>query len=217
MSVDGKIASWTGDCEFSDDLDWKRVHKLRANVDAIMVGRGTIEADDSKLTIKSFPDFPITVSKYPSRIVVDSHAKTPPSARVFTVEPDKYPTLLAVTTSAPKEKLQEIQSLGVSIIECGAGPEVDLVHLMSTLRSRGINYLLLEGGGTLNFSMLENNLIDEVSLSISPVLVGGASSVSLMGGKGYGRINEACQLELIQYEKQGKNLFVRYLVRRAGK
>ncbi|MHA1312933.1 MAG: dihydrofolate reductase family protein [Candidatus Helarchaeota archaeon] len=216
MSVDGKIASRVGDCEFSDDEDWKRVHKLRASVDAIMVGRRTIETDDSKLTIKSFPDFKIPISKFPTRVVVDGLAKTPATARIFTVELEHYPSILATTTNAPKEKLDEIRALGVKVLVCGKGPRVDLVHLMRDLRTMNIRTLLLEGGGTLNFSMLENDLIDEVSLSVAPVLVGGLSATSLIGGKGFDKIKHSCQLELIEFEKLGKNLFVRYLVRRNG-
>ena len=213
MSVDARISSRIGDCEFSDESDWKRVHQLRARVDAIMVGRGTIEADDSKLTIKSFSNLEIPITKYPTRVVVDSLAKTSPSSRVFTVEHEKYPTILAVTQRSPRERLNQIKSIGVTVIECGAGPHVDLIHLMRELRNRNIKLLLLEGGGTLNFSMVQNKLIDEISLSIKPVLVGGTSSVSLIGGEGFEKIKDACQLELISAEKLGQNLLVRYIVR----
>ncbi|MHC1591218.1 MAG: dihydrofolate reductase family protein, partial [Candidatus Helarchaeales archaeon] len=138
MSVDGKIASRTGDCEFSDEEDWKRVHELRASVDAIMVGRNTIEKDDSKLTIKQFPDHPISIKKYPSRIVVDSLATIPLTARVFTVQPEKYPTIIAVTSRAPADKILQIEQLGAKVLTCGNGQKVDLVQLMRMLRREGI-------------------------------------------------------------------------------
>ncbi|MHC1591854.1 MAG: RibD family protein, partial [Candidatus Helarchaeales archaeon] len=88
----------------------------------------------------------------------------------------------------------------------------DLVQLMRMLRREGIQTLLLEGGGTLNYSMIKNDLVDEVSLSIAPLLLGGEQATSLISGEGFGTIKESCHLELISHEKLGNNLFIKYRV-----
>jgi 2,5-diamino-6-(ribosylamino)-4(3H)-pyrimidinone 5'-phosphate reductase len=203
MSVDGKIATRGGDTAFSDEEDWKRVHKLRSEVDAIMVGINTILLDDSKLTSKQ--------GKSPIRVVVDSKARTPPNARVITVRPE-VETIIAVTSRAPPERISNLQKKGAKILICGDGENVDLKILMEKLFDLGVKKLMLEGGGTLNWGMLSKGLVDEIRIAIAPVIVGGIKAVTLVEGEGFAHVLEGVNLELVNTEKVGKCLVLTYKI-----
>ena len=205
MSVDGKIATRGGDSAYSDEEDWKRVHKLRSEVDAIMVGIHTILVDDSKLTSKE--------GKSPIRVVVDSDARTPPNARVITVRPE-VETIIAVTSIAPSERISNLQKKGVKILVCGDGELVDLEILMEKLFDRGVKKLMLEGGGNVNWGMISKGLVDEIRIAIAPVIVGGIEAVTLVEGLGFTRVSEGVNLELVNTEKVGKNLVLTYKILR---
>ncbi len=203
MSLDGKIATRGGDSAFSDEEDWKRVHKLRSQVDAIMVGINTILLDDSKLTSKK--------GRSPIRVVVDSKARTPPNARVITVRPE-IETIIAITSRAPPEKIANLQRKGAKIIVCGDGEKVDLEILMEKLYERGVRNLLLEGGGNLNWGMLSKGLVDEIRIAISPVIVGGEKATTLVEGEGYAKVSEGVKLEQVNCEQVGKCIVLTYKV-----
>ncbi|MGQ9721369.1 MAG: 2,5-diamino-6-(ribosylamino)-4(3H)-pyrimidinone 5'-phosphate reductase [Candidatus Jordarchaeum sp.] len=203
MSVDGKIATHRGDSSFSDEEDWKRVHKLRSQVDAIMVGINTILRDDSKLTAKE--------GKSPLRVIVDSKARTPLNARVITVRPD-LETIIAVTSKASKKNIDELQKKGAKILVSGDGEKVDLELLMEKLFDLGVRKLMLEGGGNLNWGMLSKGLVDELRIAISPVIVGGKEAVSLVEGEGFNRVSESVNLKLINNKKVGKCLVLTFKV-----
>jgi len=201
MSLDGKIATRDGDSAFSDEEDWKRVHRLRSQVDAIMVGIGTILHDDSKLTSKA--------GKNPIRVVVDSRARTPPNARVITVKPE-VETIIAVTSRAPPERTSNLEKAGAKVLVCGDGERVDLKILMEKLYDMGVRSLMLEGGGNLNWGMLSKGLVDEIRVAVSPVMVGGKDAVTLVEGEGFSRVEEGVKLELVNTEKVGKCLVLTY-------
>lgn len=203
MSVDGKIATREGDSALSDEEDWKRVHKLRSEVDAIMVGINTILKDDSKLTSKQ--------GKSPIRVVVDSKARTPPNARVITVRPE-IETIIAVTSKAPPERISNLQKKGAKILICGDEEHVDLEILMEKLFNMDVKKLMLEGGGNLNWGMLSKGLVDEIRIAIAPVIVGGINAVTLVEGEGFAHVLEGVNLELVNIEKVGKCLVLTYKV-----
>ncbi len=203
MSLDGKISTRLGDGEFSDEIDWKRVHKIRAGVDGILVGIGTILKDDPKIRVKYFEG-------NPRRIIVDSKLGIPLNSKVITFEQEKYPTIIGTTKQAPKAKIESLEKIGIKIFVCGPGPWVDLVDFMKKLRNHGIRTIMLEGGGTLNFSMFENKLIDEVRISMAPVIIGGKEAVSLVEGEGFPKVNEGVNLKLMKMEQIGKNILLMY-------
>lgn len=205
MSVDGKIATRGGDSAYSDEEDWNRVHKLRSEVDAIMVGINTILLDDSKLTSKQ--------GKSPLRVVVDSKAKTPINARVITVRPE-VETIIAVTSKASPERISNLQKKGAKILVCGDGEQVDLKKLMEKLSELDVKKLMLEGGGNINWGMLSKGLVDEIRIAISPVIVGGIEAVTLVEGEGFNRVSEGVNLELVNTEKVGKCLVLTYKILR---
>ncbi len=174
MTIDGKIASRTGDPELSDEQDWKVVHELRSRIDAIMVGKETILKDDPKLHIK----FHEHDGYY--RIVLDSNLSIPLDSKVITFQQDTYPTIVCTTENVPREKVKKFEVKGVKIIKSGAGKRVNVAKLLPFLRDIGIKSILLEGGGNLNWSFIENDLIDEIRLTIAPWIVGGKNATTLV-------------------------------------
>ena len=203
MTLDGKIATIAGDSRISCEADLDRVHKLRASVDAVMVGVGTVLADNPSLTVRR------ARGKSPTRVVIDSFAKTPPDAKVL----DKLArTVIASTKSAPKQRLQKLRATGTKIVIAGE-KEVNLHRLLEKLRSIGVRKLLLEGGSTLNWSMLKGGLVDEVLVAVAPRIVGGATAKTLVGGAGFGEVRRGVWLELKKVKKVGKNLLLTYRVK----
>ncbi len=205
MSLDGKIATAQGESRLSSPEDLKRVHRLRASVDAIMVGLGTLLADDPKLTVALVP------GRNPRRVIVDSSARTPLDAYVVR-SASQTPTIIAVTSRAPTKRVRELEEAGTTVLTCGRGSQVSLRLLLTRLKKMGVRRLLLEGGGTLNWSMLSRGLVDEISVAISPRVVGGADAITLAEGQGVACIQDAARLRLVGARKYGGDLVVRYRV-----
>jgi len=182
MTIDGKIATKTGDPDISDEGDWKLVHKLRTEVDAIMVGKGSIIMDNPKLHIKFYDH------KGYYRIVLDSTLSIPIESNVVTFKPEIYPTIIVTTENAPVEKIKVFESKNIEIIKSGKGRRVDVVNLMPILYRKGIKRILLEGGGNLNWSFIKNNLVDEIRIAIAPWMAGGKDAVSLVEGEGFAKM-----------------------------
>jgi len=205
MSLDGKIATFTGDSQMSSPADLRRVHRLRASVDAIMIGRRTLLVDDPKLTVK------FVKGLRPYRIIVDSKAQTPLSSYVVRTARD-IPTIIAVTSAAQKKRIQALQMRGVTLLVCGNGPLVSTKILLRRLGALGIRKILLEGGGTLNWSMISNGLVDEISVAITPRIIGGARATSLVEGKGSALVKEGVKLKLVTARRYGPDLVLGYKV-----
>lgn len=205
MSLDGKIATFTGDSRMSSPEDLRRVHRLRASVDAIMVGLNTLLRDDPKLTAR------FQKGRNPTRIIVDSNAQAPLSSYVVRTAWE-IRTIIAVASRADKKRVDALRDRGVTVLVCGSGPLVSLKTLLESLRGVGIRRLLLEGGGTLNWSMLSEGLVDEVSIAITPRILGGADAVSLVEGKGSPLVKAGIRLSLLKTAKCGPDLVVTYKV-----
>ncbi len=204
MTIDGKIASKTGDPELSDEADWKEVHKLRTEVDAIMVGKGTIIKDDPKLHIK----FHEHDGYY--RIVVDSNLSIPIDSNIITFQLKTYPTIICTTENVPIERVKEFEAKGVKIVKSGAEKRVDVQLLMAKLLNLGIKSILLEGGGNLNWSFVKSNLIDEMRLTIAPWIVGGKDAKSLVEGKGFKKMIQAPRYKLMEVINRNNYVVLRY-------
>ena len=206
MTIDGKIATREGDSQLSDDLDWKEVHAIRRDVDAIMVGISTVIQDDPKLTVKFYEP----LKKYPTRIIIDSTGKIPLDARVLTFEKEKYPTIIATTTKLDPIKKNQLNQMGATIIEAGNKKYVDLALLASKLYNLGIKKVLLEGGGTLAWGLLEQDLIDEIRLFVAPYLTGGKKATSLIMGEGFPKILSSRKFNLVDLQSRNSNIIVKY-------
>ena len=178
---------------------------MRASVDGIMVGMRTLLRDDPKLTVRS------AGGRKPSRIIVDSKARTPLTSYVVRTAKE-IPTIVAVTSRAPNNKIEILAQRGVRVLVCGRGPLVSVKILLRTLRKLGIRKILLEGGGALNWSMLNSGLVDEVSVAITPRILGGEKAVSLVEGKGRLLVRDGINLKLRKTAKYGPDLVVSYKV-----
>ncbi|MFW9826326.1 MAG: 2,5-diamino-6-(ribosylamino)-4(3H)-pyrimidinone 5'-phosphate reductase [Candidatus Thorarchaeota archaeon] len=203
MTIDGKIASINGDTELSDEADWKEVHKLRSQVDAIMVGKATILKDNPKLHIKYYEH----EGYY--RIIADSNLLTPLDSNVVTFKPELYPTIICATEKASKDRIEQFQAKNVKIIQVG-NHQVNLKKLLFILFNLGIKTILLEGGGNLNWSFIKEDLVDEMRLTIAPWIIGGKNAISLVEGLGFGKINQAPKYHLLDVKKRDNYVILRY-------
>ncbi len=189
----------------SSPADLRRVHHLRASVDGIMVGMRTLLRDDPKLTVK------FARGRKPHRIIVDSNAQTPLTSYVVRTARE-IPTIVAVTSRAPKNRIETLERRSVKVFVCGKGPLVSVNILLQTLRKLGIRKILLEGGGALNWSMLSSGQVDEISVAITPRILGGEKAVTLVEGKGAALVKEAMKLKLLRSARYGPDLVVHYKV-----
>ena len=170
-SLDGRIAAADGSSKWITSAEARADgHRLRAECGAVMVGSGTQQADDPQLAVRD-----AEVTRQPLRIVVDSNARTPASARVLD---DAAPTLIAVAEDADASHLEGRAEI-VRLPRVDAG--LDLELLLKALSERGVRAILLEGGPTLAGSFLAAGLIDRVVAYIAPVLIGGGGKPALAG------------------------------------
>lgn len=212
MSLDGKIATRTGDSKWiSCDESRKYSHELRNNYDAIMVGINTVIKDDPSLTCR------IEGGKNPIRIIVDSNLKIPLTANVICDGLAK--TIVAVTDNADKKKIEELKeyhNVEVIVIPSADG-RVDLEVLMEELAQKEITSILVEGGGILHSALLEENLVDKLCVFVAPKIISGDKAPSPVGGLGIDLISEAWQLCDFTLEKIGSDVLLSgYLCKENG-
>ena len=206
VSADGKISSILHrQVRISGKEDLIRVDELRASSDAIMVGVGTVLADDPGLRVKSeqLRKERLERCSYenPLRIVADSLARTPPDAEVLGAG-----CIIAVSRSAPPERLAVLFDR-CKIFVSGEN-RVDLIGLMSFLHGIGVKRLMVEGGATLNWSMVSAGLVDEIYVYVGNMLIGGEVAPSLLGGGGFS-VNFP-KLELISFERLGEGVLLKW-------
>lgn len=201
MSIDGKIATRTGASGLSSDRDLARVHRLRGSVDAILVGKNTVIADDPMLTVRH------ARGKNPTRVVLDPRASIPPGSRIGSTA-RKIPTIVAVTDKAPKSRTARLAEGGMEVVHCGRS-SISLGRLMSVLAGKGIRRLVVEGGGTTNWYFMAEDLADEILVTIAPYVVGGKDAVSLVEGMGFGKISRSFKLR--QVKRLGNEIVLRYV------
>lgn len=210
-SIDGKIATVSGDTRISSILDLKRVHRLRCKSDVVLVGISTVINDDPLLTIRYGMDKKGT--KNPIRIIIDSKARIPLQSKIVKTA-NQIETRLVVTSQAPSKKLKKLEERGLKIMmidqriedkENGVednAEKVDLKKLFNQLEEEGVSHVLVEGGGEINWSIIKNNLFNEIIITISPMIIGGKNAISLVGGEGYKTINESIKVKLSRIQKK---------------
>ncbi|NLA39529.1 MAG: 5-amino-6-(5-phosphoribosylamino)uracil reductase [Methanomicrobiales archaeon] len=173
------------------------LHQTRAECDAIMVGANTIRIDNSFLTVR------LIEGKSPLRVIPSTRADIPPDANIL--GPDAR-TVIAVSEAAPAERVARLRESGVDVIMAGES-QVDLPELMRILKDEyGVSRMMIEGGPTLNWSMLNHRLVDEIRLIHLPFIVGGADTPSLVGGMHIETEREMIRLSLKRYFMCGSNL-----------
>ncbi|MDD4331727.1 MAG: 2,5-diamino-6-(ribosylamino)-4(3H)-pyrimidinone 5'-phosphate reductase [Methanosarcinaceae archaeon] len=196
MSADGKLSTKERkQVRISGKKDFERVDELRARVDAIMVGIGTVLADDPSLTVKSPARKKTRIAQgraeNPIRIVVDSSARISLEADIF--KKGEGLRIVAVSNSASEEKVKQLEEKAC-VIRAG-NERVDLVLLVEKLKEMGINSLMVEGGATLNWGMLSAGLVEEIYTFIGNLIIGGSKAPTLVDGVGLLE-NELLKLKL---------------------
>jgi 2,5-diamino-6-(ribosylamino)-4(3H)-pyrimidinone 5'-phosphate reductase len=213
MSADGKLSTKERkQVKISGKLDFERVDELRANADAIMVGIGTVLADDPSLTVKS-PERKAarkTAGKdeNPVRIVVDSAARTPLDADIF--KKGEGLRIIAVSNSAPAEKVKRLEEKAL-VIRTGTH-RVDLTELAAKLKEMGINTLMVEGGATLNWGMISAGIVDEIYTFVGNLIIGGKTAPTFTDGEGFSEA-ELLGLELLSAEKIEEGILLKWKIK----
>jgi len=178
------------------------VHRMRHQLSAVMVGVNTVVTDDPLLNIRLKGQW-----KNPLKIIADSHGRIPLEAKVLTNDPQL--TIVATTNLADKEKLKAIERMGSQVLVCPAKKgQVDLVHLMHMLGAMEIGSVMIEGGGTIAFSALQEGIIDKVVCFIAPKILGGANAPTPVGGEGIAKMEEALNLREMRTTKIGEDIMV---------
>lgn len=202
-SIDGKISNEQRiQLRISCEEDLKRVDELRASVDAIMVGIGTILADNPKLNIKSEElrkkRIGDGLKPNPIKVIVDSKCRIPEDSEVL-----KGEAIVAVAKIASKERIERI-SKKAEVVVFGE-EKVDLKLLMEYLYGRGIRKLLVEGGGTLISSLISEALVDDVFIYFAPIFIGGSNSPTICDGRSF---EKPVEMEIVSIKKLGKGILI---------
>lgn len=204
MTIDGKIATNLGDSAISSKQDLRRLHRLRSSVDAIVIGISTVIVDNPRLTVRLVKRCGTT----PVRIIVDSTGRIPLDSKILK-SASKINTIVAVTSRTSDKRIDKIKSAGAMVIVAGART-VDLKELFCILKKMGFNKILVEGGGELNWSILQLGIVNELMVTVAPRIVGGRTATTLVEGDGYTRISESIKTDLIKISRQNNGEVILY-------
>ena len=205
MTADGKIATKTGASKWiTGEAARELVQRMRHNYRGIMVGIGTVLADDPMLNVR------FEGGRSPVRIICDSGLRIPEDCAIAK-SAHEYETIVACVGCEP-EKRRRLESLGIQVLELpGADGKVDLKALMGVLGEKKIDSILLEGGGMLNDSMLRLGLVHEVKAFVAPKLFGGAGAKTPVEGIGVELPDQAVKLSIKQVTAVGEDLLIEYV------
>ena len=202
ISIDGKLSTIRNDSEISSKLDLMRVHKLRSTVDGIVIGICTVLKDNPMLNVR----YPTKSAKNPRRIIIDSKARIPLDSRIIESS-KKIQTIIAVTHKASFKKIQQLQNKGVQVLVSG-NRKVNIRNLFQQLEKMGLKKIIVEGGGEINWSVLKLGLVNELVVTISPIVIGGRNAKTLVEGEGYTKISDGIKMKLTKTIIQNKNEIV---------
>lgn len=211
MSLDGRIASASGDARWvsgPEAREW--VHRLRTQVDAVVVGSGTLVADDPSLTAR--PNGVAEGAHQPVRVIVDSRARTLPTARVFTEAGG--PVIVATVEGARSTWRTAIEARGGEVLVVASEAGADGVShvlpeaLLRALGQRGILNVMVEGGGVLLGVLFDRRLVDRLYAVIAPVVIGAAAAPSAVSGRGAQVMREAPRLRDLVVSRLGEDVLV---------
>lgn len=213
MSADGKLSTRRREqVAISGPEDFARVDELRADADGVMVGIGTVLADDPSLTVED-PDLRADRRERgdpanPARVVADSRARTPTDARILD---DAARTYVLVAETAPADRRRGLEAAGAEIVVAGE-ERVDLPAAIDALEDHGIDAVLVEGGGELLFSCFEAGVVDELSVFVGPTVIGGREAPTLVDGDGFVDSDAFAELELTAVERLDDGVVLHYAV-----
>jgi diaminohydroxyphosphoribosylaminopyrimidine deaminase/5-amino-6-(5-phosphoribosylamino)uracil reductase len=206
ITLDGKIATHSSDSKWITSEEARAdVHQLRNENMAILVGVNTVMKDDPELTAR------IPNGRNPIRVIMDSTLKIPMEAKV--IQDQKAETWIFTSESYDKEKKSELESLGIPVFHTSGVNLVDPNEVVKLLGEKLVSSLLIEGGGGINASFLENKLIDKAVLYVAPKLIGGKGAPNFLEGTGIDKMRDAVELLDVTVESIGKDFkFVGYPV-----
>ncbi len=208
MSLDGKIATVTGESRWISSLPARRESLLlREEHDAILVGVGTVLADDPRL------DRRLSRARGPIvRVVLDRRLRTPPGAQMFAIEgPVVIFTEAAGTESGEPEKSAALTAAGAEVVRLAT---VEPNAVLAALFARGVRSVLVEGGGEIHASFVAAGTFDRVQVDAAPLLIGGGTAPTPLGGEGFAHLADAPRLERIEVIRRGEDVILSGL--RAG-
>ena len=210
MTLDGKIATRTGDSKWITGAEARAyVHELRHRFMAVLVGIGTAVADDPLLNCR----IEGRGVRQPIRVVVDSNARLSLESQLVKTA-GEYRTIVAYTRFAPEERVKALQETGVEMLLCEEKEGlVDVKNLLVLLGQSGIDSILLEGGGSLNYTFLAERLVDELYAFIAPKIVGGMSAKTPVEGLGVEKMADAINLELKNVLNMGDDVLLKLKVK----
>jgi len=203
ISIDGKIATRIGNSKLSSTKDFVRLHKLRSKVDGIIVGKNTVMKDDPLLNVR------YTKGKNPVRIILDSKGNISAKSKILQTS-NKIPTIIVVSKEITKTNLQKLNKFPVEIIVVGKN-SVNIKSLLKKLSKKNFKSVLVEGGGTINWEFVKQNLFDEMIITLSPFLIGGNDAISLIQGIGFDKISKSPNLRLKSTKRLKNHLVLNYL------
>lgn len=211
MTMDGKIATSIGESKWiSNEKSRAYVHEVRHMVTGIMVGIGTVLNDDPELTTRREG----IISKNPIRIIIDSTAKIPIDSKVLKCD-KKTKTIVVTTEFAKDTKIEAIKQKGAQVIVIPSkNSRVNLNYLMRVLGDMGIDSILLEGGSTLNYSALEEGIVDKVITFISPKIFGGTTGKTPVGGQGIEYVSDAILLTDMKVTRFNEDIMIEGYVKK---
>lgn len=195
MSLDGKIATASGESQWiTSEAARHRGHEIRDTVDAILVGRRTVARDNPALTTR----LPHRDGQDPIRIVLDSHARTSPDARIFNPDSEAQ-VIVAITPAATLKNTDTLKKTGAEVLTVSAvHGKVCFKNLMEILGEREITSVLIEGGSEINGSALATGIVDKVMCFVAPKLIGGQDAPGPIGGTGIRSLTDAVNLHRIR-------------------
>lgn len=209
MTLDGKIATAGGESQWITGPDARKdVHRLRSQVDGVLVGVGTVLQDNPSLTARIGGSSDRLATRQPLRIVVDSRLRTPLRARVL-AQQGKAKTLIATTARASRARARQLSKRHVDMVTIPGGKKrVSLAALFPLLGRLGLTSILIEGGSTINAAVLRAKLVDHVVLYVAPTLLGGQDAKAVIGARGPKRLAQALPLKDVMVRRLGNDLVV---------
>ncbi len=203
-TLDGKIATAAGESRWITGTRARAyTHHLRSRVDAVLVGLGTVLADDPELTARDGRG-----TRDPHRVIVDERLATPPTARALRPREGSM-GIVATTRRAPASRRRRLEQRGVRVLTAlSRDGLVDLQDLMRRLGALGITSVLIEGGSELNASAVRSGVVNKVITMLAPTLLGGRDAIGAIGGRSPGRLHDAVRLREVSTRRLGEDVIV---------
>ncbi|MEI6234047.1 MAG: bifunctional diaminohydroxyphosphoribosylaminopyrimidine deaminase/5-amino-6-(5-phosphoribosylamino)uracil reductase RibD [Planctomycetota bacterium] len=196
MSLDGKIATGSGDSKWiTGEMSRLHARRLRGRHDAVVVGIGTVLADDPSFNVRLDSDEETASTRQPRRVILDSNARTPLNSKLFDVQP-AGPIILTVCKSPNASVMERIDALrerGAEVVEVdpSANGSVSVEAVVRELGKRGVMSVLVEGGAQVLGAFVDAKLADRAHVFVAPKIVGGGNGLSAVGGRGVEKVADA--------------------------